>query len=75
MGQGDFIDYKKISFVIFSYVFKLNGFFHLFALQKRKLKAKDRAKDFDFINVLLAAKNLNIISKYDKVFKNLRPFL
>ena len=34
MGQGDFIDYKEISFVIFSYVFKLNGFVYLLRYKK-----------------------------------------
>ena len=51
-----FIDCPKISFVIFSY--------HLpFALQKERLKTKDKDKDFDLMNVLLAFKNLKIIWK------------
>ena len=37
-----------------------------FALQKKRPKAKDRDKDFDFSKTILAFKNLKIIWKYNK---------
>ena len=34
--------------------------------RRERLKAKDKDKNFDFMNVLLASKNLKTIWKYDK---------
>ena len=60
MGQGYFIDYTKISFVIFFYALK-KRFYSPFSIQKQRLKAKEKEKDSDFMNVLLAFKNSKII--------------
>ena len=39
--------------------------------KQKRPKARDTDKDFDFMNVLLASKNLKIIWKLDKSLKNI----
>ena len=41
---------------------------------KKQTKSKRHRQSFDFINVLLASKNLKIIWKYDKSLKNIMSF-
>ena len=70
MGQGYFIDYTKISFVITSLCLK--QYYLPFALKKETESKKK--KGFDFLNVLPASKYLKMISKDDKSLKNITSF-
>ena len=45
-----------------------------FCPTKKRLIAKDKDKDFDFMNVLLASENLKIIWKYDESLKDIMSF-
>ena len=60
MGQGYFIDYTKISFAIFSYAL-IKMLLYKFCPIKKRLQAKNKDKLFDFMDVLLASKNIKII--------------
>ena len=57
MGQGYFIDYTKISFVIFSYAL-IKMLLYNFCPIKKRLQAKNKDKHFDFMDILLASKNI-----------------
>ena len=45
-----------------------------FALQKKRIRAKNTGKGFDFMNTLPVSKNVKIILKYDKSLKTLTSF-
>ena len=81
IGQYYFIDYTKISFVIFFMVL-FKTVLLIFCSKKppknkTKLKAKNQGKDFKFMNmnVLLAFKNLKIICEIIMFFSSEWYFL
>ena len=46
----------------------------LFTIWATKKETKNKDRGFDFMNVLLASKNLEMTWKYDKSLKNIMDF-